>query len=187
MTYIGEIRTFPYNYRPQMEVDWLVCDGTEQFIVQFQALYAIIGTRYGGDGKTVFRVPDLRARIAAGTGRQPATGGVRELGDRWGTENVTLKSANMPAHTHPLVGAFTGSASDLSGSPSEAHRLSRTFNQLDYAKRDPDTQMSPQVVSSAGGMVLDNVPVAAPHENRQPVLALTYFICALGGKFPVRP
>lgn len=186
MTFIAEIRTFPYSYTPQMEVEWLRCDGTQYRIMQYQALYSIIGSRYGGDGKTVFNVPDLRTRVAAGAGVQPATGGVRNLGDKWGTDTVTLAFANMPRHNHPLVGAFSGSASDLSGTPAETYRLSRTFNQLDYAKRAPDTTLSPRVVSVAGGVLVNNVPAAAAaHENRQPVLALTYFICALGGKYPI--
>lgn len=186
MTYIGEIRAFPYNYKPRMEVEWLLCDGTQYRISEHQALYSIIGYRYGGDGRTFFNVPDLRTRIIAGMGIQPATQVVRKLGDKWGTETVTLETKNMPAHTHPMVGAFTGNAADLSGTPTATYRLSRTFNQLNYLKRDPDTYLSGQAVSSKGGVVVDNVPVAAAHDNLQPVLALAYFICSDRGRYPTR-
>lgn len=187
MTYIGEIRAFPYNFKPSMDVEWLVCDGTLYPIRDYQALYSIIGTWYGGDGVTQFKVPDLRSRLAAGAGVQPETQAERRLGAHWGTESVTLEVENMPAHTHTLTGAFTSVAADLSGEPASTYKLSRTFNQLDYLKDGvPDVPLSPSIISFEGGALVDKKQVTVAHENRQPVLALTYFICSLGGKYPVR-
>lgn len=186
MTYIGEIRTFPYNYKPTMEVEWLICDGSQHPISRYQALYSIIGFRYGGDGKDVFKVPDLRTRVSAGMGIQPVTASERKIGDKWGTESVTLEMKNMPAHTHPMVGAVTTLATDLSGTPDETYKISRTYNQLDYTKRNPDAFLSEHAVSWIGGKVVNNISLAVEHENRQPVLALTYFICADRGKYPYR-
>ena len=187
MTYIGEIRAFPYNFRPSMEVEWLVCDGMLHNIREYQALYSVIGVRYGGDANSVFKVPDLRSRLAAGMGVQPETQTERMLGAQWGTDSVTLKVENMPAHTHALTGAFTAAAADLSGEPAGTYKLSRTFNQLDYLKDDvPDVRLSPHIISFEGGAWVDKNQVTVAHENRQPVLALAYFICSRGGKYPMR-
>src|SRR3569623_1528496 len=96
--FLGEIRMFAGNYAPE---DWHFCDGSTLQINQFDALYALLGTTYGGDGRVTFGLPDLRGRApvhkGTGTGLPPVT-----LGQKGGSETVSLPAANLPPHTHPL-------------------------------------------------------------------------------------
>lgn len=110
--YVGEIALFPYDFAPR---DWLRCEGYELKIQMYQALFSLIGTTYGGDGKTTFRIPDLRGRVVMGYGpSQP-------LGTYGGLERVQLAPGNIPTHTHSFR-AY--SVSGVTGSP-EGNYLGR--------------------------------------------------------------
>src|SRR5690606_20667620 len=89
--YIGEIRMFAGNYAPQ---NWALCNGATLSIAEYQELFSLIGTTYGGDGQTTFNLPDFRGRIPVHTSSN------YPLGQKSGTENVTLLTDQLPAHTH---------------------------------------------------------------------------------------
>lgn len=163
--YVGEIRMFGGNYAP---VGWAFCNGQLLSISENDALFALIGTTYGGDGVTTFALPDLRGRVPVGQGVLGGTNFV--LGQRAGTENVTLTTSQLPMHTH-TVNANQGAGT--TGNPSNAFWAQSTLNQ--YATADPNAAMSPQAIQSAGG--------SQPHENMMPTLTLSYII-ALYGIYP---
>lgn len=175
---IGEIRAFPFDYVPE---GWCRCDGAALPVGGYQALFSVISNRFGGDGRKTFKVPDLRGAVAVGAG---AGGGLTErtLASIWGTESVTLKLTDIPAHQHTVRGRFIAAAASHSNIPDQSMMIARTFNQLDFANIDIDpwtvaTGLSPKAIGSTGE--------GQPHENRQPVLALSYCIC-IDGDYPTR-
>jgi microcystin-dependent protein len=97
--YLGEIRIFAGNFAPQ---GWLFCQGQLLAISQNQALFALLGTTYGGDGQTTFSVPDLRGRAAVGLGAGPGLSPYQQ-GQQAGYETVTLTTAQLPVHQHPVL------------------------------------------------------------------------------------
>ncbi|MDP1738034.1 MAG: tail fiber protein [Caulobacter sp.] len=174
--FIGEIRAFPFDYAPE---GWLLCDGAELSITRYQALFAVIESRFGGNGKTNFRTPDLRSVVAVGAGAGPGLT-ERALAAAWGTEQVTLGMKDIPAHQHTVNGRFHSTVTNLANVPYGTMMISRTNTQFDYANINIDPTkvavgLSPKAIGSAGG--------GQPHENRQPVVALIYCICA-DGEYP---
>ena len=141
--YVGEIAWVTFDFAPD---GWLVCDGRQLSINQYQALYAILGIRYGGDGRTFFNVPDLRGRIPLGAGQSTADGHIYPLAQKGGASAVQLNSAQLPAHNHsasfvpsgttPITGlvegtfqALTGVAdTDLSSVPTNDSMLANTYD-----------------------------------------------------------
>jgi microcystin-dependent protein len=165
--YIGEIRQAGFFYAP---VGWALCDGSLLQIAAYDALYAIIGTRYGGDGVTTFALPDLRGRVPLGAG----TGGDQityTLGETGGAETVTLTTATMPPHTHP----FTASTSPSNNGNGTNQILGAPPTLTMYLVDEPDTPLNPLSITPAG--------TGAPHDNTQPSVVLN-FIIALEGDFP---
>jgi microcystin-dependent protein len=182
--FIGEIRLFPYQYAP---ADWLFCDGSLQSIQQYQALYAVIGPYFGGDAKTTFALPDLRGRVAVGTGADPSDIFDPLYASSGGSEGVVLNSTQMPSHTHALNAAVTA-ASARTGTPNG------NFISILTDKSGASLVVEPSFTSatSAGNPVALNAGTisastggSAAHENRQPYLALYYCIC-YNGVFPIR-
>lgn len=174
--FIGEVRAFPYSFTPKDETEWTVCDGRELPVAQYQTLYAVIGNLYGGTPNKSFKVPDLRARVAVGTKGDLGLA----LGQDAGSNDQTLLLAQIPEHLHTINTAFTGSAADLSNEPGPTYAISRTYNQFDFSNsplQNPGYLDHTTIEMKGGGQ---------PHENRQPVMAITYFICHLG-EFPVPP
>ncbi|HEX4853078.1 phage tail protein [Arenimonas sp.] len=166
--YIGEIRLFPYNFAPR---DWIDCDGRLLPISQYDALFALIGTTYGGDGQSTFALPDLRGRLPIHQGTGPGLSN-RVLGERAGTETVTLTQAQMPAHTHTAV-ATTGIAN--AGAPGPTVLPGAVTNQTQYVSDLTGAvpfAMSPQAVSVAGS--------SQPHDNNMPTLTLRYCMAVFG-------
>lgn len=110
--FVGEICTFAFNYCPQ---GFLPANGSLQSINTYNALFALLGNQFGGDGRTTFGLPDLRARVVAGTGTSPDTGvGTVNWGQKDGSSTVTLNANNLPQHTHPAAvaaGSLSGTAS----------------------------------------------------------------------------
>lgn len=175
---LGEIRAFGGNFAP---VGWNMCDGSLLQISEYNALYALIGTTYGGDGNTTFAVPDLRGRSLLSQGRAPS-GTTYVLAQKAGTETITLTTAQMPAHTHSVL-ATSGNAT--AQSPANAF-LAKTVNvptpaasaNLYIAPTATGVVQSPLAnnsITSAGG--------SQPHDNRMPVIAISYII-ALVGVYP---
>ncbi len=176
--YIGIVKLFAGNFAPR---GWAFCNGQLLSISQNTALFSILGTTYGGDGKTTFALPDLRGRCAIGTGQGPGLSN-RHQGDLGGTESVTLTQAELPLHTHGLAANSTnGAVSNPSGALLANAQVTvdrgNTVNGNSYLQGSPNTTMSPQAIQPAGG--------SQPHENMQPYLVMNYIIC-LQGVFPPR-
>jgi microcystin-dependent protein len=163
--YIGEIRMFAGNFAP---LGWMLCQGQTLPISQYDALFALIGTTYGGDGQTTFNLPNLSSRVPMHQG----TGGGNNyvLGQMAGQESVTLTTPQMPSHTHPMPCAASNSNS---AAPAGAFCGATSSNA--YASPAPNASMNPASVSSVGGN--------QPHDNMMPYLAIN-FIISLFGIFP---
>lgn len=176
--FIGEIRVFPYNFAPR---GWALCNGQLMPISSNTALFSIVGTVYGGDGRTTFALPNLMGRVVPGVGRGPGLS-VWDPGQIEGENQVTLLQTEMPAHNHMLTALNTNGAT---GTPDESSFLAKdvrggggTVNYMNNSEGlAPDTMMSPVVVSPNGGN--------QAHENRQPYLAMSFCI-AVEGIFPAR-
>jgi microcystin-dependent protein len=192
-SYIGEVRAFAFGFAPTGDDEvWLICNGATLQVLQFQALYAVIGEAFGTAGPGTFRLPNLMGRAVVGVGNNPNTPRYA-VGQPVGAAAVTV--ASVPAHNHVLTGAVVVSAPypGLTNTPSPTARLSRA------TRRNPQNPASPGTFSRAyapddgeDGTVLGAAtlsPVggtAQPHENRQPYLAVTYCICTQGA-YPVPP
>ena len=170
-SYIGEVRIFAGNFAPR---GWAFCDGQILSIAQNSTLFSILGTTYGGDGRTTFALPDLRGRGAVHSGRGPGLNEVR-LGQMQGTESNILLANQIPSHNHQVYGvAETGNVDSPAGSfPANTMRL------------DPEYSQTGILVQMNSAMVGVNQPNSQPVENRQPSLALRYII-ALQGIYPSR-
>lgn len=172
--FLGEIRAFCFDYPPE---NWAFCNGAKLHVRQNTALVAIIGYTYGGDHREYFHLPDLQGRAAMGVSD------AHLLGAATGESEIALTTAHTPPHDH-LVATFIGSFpdSELSASP-EGNYLGRyeiaNVNKiaLHYLPGTvtTETRLHPDSVAPAGS--------GAPHENRQPYLALNYCICTYG-EFP---
>jgi len=164
--YLGEIRMVSFNYPPK---NWAFCNGQTLPIAQNQALFSLLGTRYGGDGVTTFKLPDLRGRVPmhAANGVAPGQAG--------GAETHTLSANEMPMHLHSLLGS-TALATATSPANALVGKKGRTGRDV-YAAPANLTTLNPNSVSQAGG--------SQPHQNMQPFLALNFAI-ALVGIYPSR-
>ncbi|ELS05340.1 microcystin-dependent protein [Xenococcus sp. PCC 7305] len=169
--YIGEINIFAGNFAPR---GWHFCDGTLLQISQYSALFSILGTIYGGDGRTNFALPNLKLSGAIGAGQGPGLPN-HPLGQVGGAENITLSTSEIAPHSHQLTG--TNNA-DNSVNPTGAV-LSRP-NQPIYidAVTSSLVNLSTNSIGDAGG--------GSSHDNMQPYLAVN-FIIALEGVFPSQP
>lgn len=161
--YVGEIRMFSGNYAPQ---GWHFCDGSLLSISQYEVLYVLIGTTYGGDGVTNFKLPDLRGRVPLHTSNN------YPLGQMAGTEKITLVQSQLPAHTHS-ANANNVAADATSVSPEGQFWGASSITS--YQSVAPNVTMSPRTVSSVGGN--------QPHNNMMPSKAVS-FIIALQGLYP---
>lgn len=167
--YVGEIRMFGGNYAPQ---NWAPCDGRLLPISENEVLYALLGTTYGGDGMNTFGLPDLRGRLPIGIGQGSGLS-PRALAQSIGVENVTLTSAQTPAHAHAFAaGGASSSANPQNLVPAVAAGLSF----YDSAPT-PSAWLAPGTVQSVGG--------GQPHSNVMPSLTVG-FIIALVGIFPTQ-
>jgi microcystin-dependent protein len=160
--FIAEIRIVSFNFAPR---GWALCNGQLLQINQNQALFSLLGTMYGGDGRTTFALPDLRGRVPVHVG----AGFVQ--GEKAGEEAHTLISSEMPAHTH-LVSASSGAPNQGSPAGNEWAALNGGYSTV-----APDATLNPSAIGAIGG--------SQPHTNLQPYLVLNYVI-ALQGIFPSR-
>lgn len=180
--FIGEIRLFGGNFAPR---NWSFCSGQLLSIAQNTALFSILGTTYGGDGRTTFQLPDLRGRMAVSQGTGPGLPDYR-LGQRGGAEQTFLAEINMPSHSHVVVSASVQAAAG-DGTTGTADG-----NALAHAARGntvPDIYNAnvPSVGMAAGSaeLTVGQAGGGTPYSNIQPVLACYYIICLLG-TFPSR-
>ncbi len=171
--FVGEIRTFAFNFAPR---GWMMCNGQTLVISQNTALFALLGTTYGGNGTTTFLLPNLQGRVGVhigqGSGLSPVS-----LGEAGGAESIALNVAQMPSHTH-LVNADGSQGSGSIGNPA-GHLPAAVGSEglTIYSVKMPTTTMNPAMIANAGS--------GQPHSNVQPFLALNFCI-ALQGIFPAR-
>ena len=166
--YVGEIRMFAGNFPP---VGWMFCDGNLLPISENETLFQLIGTTYGGDGESTFALPNLQSRVPI---HQGSNGGLTfVLAETGGAEEVTLTTAQLPAHNHPLLAsADTATAIGPGGNLPGTTNVSKKI----YAgAASPTAAMAPTSIGPTGG--------SQPHENLQPYLCIN-FIISLFGIFP---
>lgn len=169
--YIGEIRLFGFSRTP---IGWQTCDGSLLSIAEYDALFVLIGTTYGGDGVNTFAVPDLRGRVPIHQGQGPGLSPY-VIGQKAGTENVTLIGTQMPAHTHTMIATTAAATSRTPGTTLLPGAISGdTLYVSDVAGAAP-IGMAPVSTSLAGGTL--------PHDNTMPTLTVQYCI-SLYGVFP---
>jgi microcystin-dependent protein len=169
-SYIGQICLFGFNFAPN---GWAFCNGQLMSIAQNSALFSLLGTTYGGDGRTTFALPNLQGRVPIHQGQGPGLS-PREMGEADGTEQVTLLSSQMPAHTHSAVlKAYPEGAN--SDTPSGHSFASAQI----FSSEQAEEAMSPGTIS------VGTTGASQAHPNMQPYLTVNYCIC-LYGIFPSR-
>ena len=160
--FIGEIKVISFNFPPR---GWAFCNGQLLPINQNQALFSILGTTYGGDGRTTFALPNFQGRMPVHQGQG------FNIGQQGGEAVHTLTTNEMPAHNHPAMGAGTANGFSPNGTV-----WAPADGALEYTN-SPNTTMNPTAIANVGG--------SQPHENQAPYLVLN-FIIALVGIFPSR-
>jgi microcystin-dependent protein len=172
--FVAEIRIFPFNFAP---IGWAFCDGQLMPISQNTALFSLLGTTYGGDGKSTFALPDLQGNAAMHPGQGQGLS-LRDLGEMSGSESITLLVSEIPVHSH------TVNVSNQQGDvqqPTATTSIARSVGALPFVPGNPapalNALMAFQVLPPAGG--------GLPHNNMQPYLTLNFCI-ALQGVFPPR-
>lgn len=173
--FLAEIRMVGFNFAPR---GWAFCDGQILPINQNQSLYSLLGTTYGGDGRTSFALPDLRGRTPIHVGRSNGSADHR-LGEKSGEETHTLNAAEMPQHTHAWRASSDPALAGNDGFNPVGHVLAQTpaTDPLYVTSTSPLDAMATGVVANAGG--------GQPHNNIQPYLVVDFCI-ALQGLFPSR-
>lgn len=166
--FLAEVRMVGFNFAPR---GWAFCDGQILPINQNQSLYSLLGTTYGGDGRTSFALPDLRGRVPIHVGRSNG-GDDHTLGQKSGEENHTLSANEMPGHGHTLRASGNEPATPVP----TGNMLAASLNEL-YVDPAGLAAMHSGTVANVGG--------GQGHENMQPYLALNFCI-ALRGLFPSR-
>jgi microcystin-dependent protein len=171
--FVAEIRIFPFNFAPK---GWAWCDGQLLPISQNTALFSLLGTTYGGDGRSTFALPDLRGSVPMHPGQGPGLS-LHDLGETGGSETVTLLESEIPSHTH-TINATTGA---LQADPAGT------------VWANPGGRPAPNFFADNGGsfLTMNNTAVntagaSIPHNNMMPYLTF-YFCIALQGVFPPRP
>jgi microcystin-dependent protein len=161
--FLSEIKIVSFNFPPK---GWALCNGQFLPINQNQALFALLGTTYGGNGQTTFALPNLRGRLPIHIGNG------HTLGEAAGSTSVTVNIQQLPTHTHPMMGSQTTGDTPVPTNTVLAENIALIYH-------DPTalTTLNPSGVSSVGG--------SQPHNNMMPYLVLN-FIIALQGIFPSR-
>jgi microcystin-dependent protein len=169
--FVAEIRIFPFNFAPK---GWAWCDGQLMPLSQNTALFSLLGTTYGGDGKSTFALPDLQGRAPMHPGQGPGLS-LHDLGETGGSETVTLLESEIPSHSHGL----NTSISDGNVGVATGQQLATGIGVGLFAAANAGAlkMMAPESLAPAGG--------DQPHNNLQPYLTF-YFCIALQGVFPPR-
>ncbi len=168
--FLGSIRIFAFNFAPE---GWAPCNGQLMSVAQHTALFSLLGTRYGGDGKTTFALPDLQCRVPIHAG-QGAGLSSYDVGSKGGATTVTLSEAEMPAHLHEVRST---SAVGNNENPTNAV-WAPIADVAVYANTGSLAPMHPESLKPSGS--------SRPHDNIMPGLGLGFYIC-LHGRYPFRP
>ena len=171
--FVAEIRIFPFNFAPK---GWAFCDGQILPLSQNTALFSLLGTTYGGDGKSNFALPDMQGNAPMHPGQGPGLS-LHDLGETGGSETVTLLESEIPAHAHVMRGHNLDPADHQI--PSASTSIAQSANGQAYQNNSSQNlvSLSPSELGPAGGN--------QPHNNMMPYLTL-YFNIALQGVFPPR-
>jgi microcystin-dependent protein len=175
--FVAEIRIFPFNFPPK---GWAFCDGQLLPLSQNTALFSLLGTTYGGDGKSTFALPDLQGAAPMHIGgNQPGPGlSTHDLGEMSGSDFITLLESEMPLHLHSIQAANNPPPANA-GVPDPSVALARSSGTTVYLTTPANLgAMAPQTLAPSGGSL--------PHNNLMPYLTLNICI-ALQGVFPARP
>ena len=173
--FVAEIRIFPFNFAPK---GWAFCDGQILPISQNTALFSLLGTTYGGDGKSTFALPDLQGSAAMHPGQGPGLS-LHDLGETSGSESVTLLQSEIPAHAHAVGRCLNDAGNTISPSNAVwAQAAAGRGAAALYKDGSPAGPVQLQSLAVTGG--------GLPHQNMQPYLTL-HFCIALQGVFPARP
>ena len=171
--FVAEIRIFPFQFAPK---GWAFCDGQILPISQNTALFSLLGTTYGGDGKSTFALPNMQGNAPMHPGQGPGLS-LHDLGEVGGSDTVTLLESEIPVHNH-LINTHNLDAGGLQNpAPTVMLAKSSQGNAYQTTVNANIVQMAPQALSPAGGSL--------PHNNMQPYLTLSFCI-ALQGVFPPR-
>ena len=176
--YMSEIRPFAFNFAPK---DWAFCNGGIIAISQNEALYALLGTQFGGDGRTNFKLPELRGRTPIGEGTLRTEGRFFNAGTSVGVEEVTISLAEMASHTH----AVQATATIAADSPAFTDRIFSESKDRKGTSAEPFVYNSPSNLTELSQDAVSSSGSGASHTNLQPLLALNFCI-ALDGIFPPR-
>jgi microcystin-dependent protein len=168
--FVAEIRIFPFNFAP---TGWALCDGQILPLSQNTALFSLLGTTYGGDGKSNFALPDLQGRAPMQPGQGPGLS-LQDLGETGGSETVSLLESEIPSHSHTFR---VGIDNADQPAPSPVRSVTRSNGGFAWNPTFNASAMSPNALAPAGG--------DQPHNNMQPYLTLNFCI-ALQGVFPPR-
>lgn len=168
--FVAEIRVFPFNFAPK---GWAWCDGQLLPLSQNTALFSLLGTTYGGNGKSNFALPDLQGSVPMHPGQGPGLN-TYYLGQTGGTDTVTLLQSEIPAHIH-MVQVASGDEAETNIALGNV--LTRSKNGNIYSNNTTLKAMAPQALSATGG--------SQPHNNMMPYVTF-YFCIALQGVFPPR-
>jgi microcystin-dependent protein len=166
--FVAEIRIFPFNFAPK---GWAWCDGQLLPLSQNTALFSLLGTTYGGNGKSNFALPDLQGRAPMHPGQGPGLS-LHDLGETGGSETVSLLESEMPVHSHGMR-----AVEDDAAFVTPANMLLAAGNQMYAAAPAGGAVLAPEALAPAGG--------DQPHNNMMPYLTC-YFCIALQGVFPPR-
>lgn len=185
--FLAQIIMFGGNFAPR---GWAFCNGQLLSIAQNQALFSLLGTTYGGDGRTTFALPDLRGRTPVHAGDGPGLTPYR-IGQRAGLETVTLNITQMPGHTHgatvtegsAILPVNSTSGSEDSSDPA-GHILTNTGTDM-FTSEPANGNYGGAAPVAGTSVTITNTGGSLPHENRQPFLVVNYII-ALQGTFPSR-
>lgn len=177
--FTSEIRPFAFNFAPK---DWALCNGQVIQISQNGALFALIGTQFGGDGRSTFNLPDLRGRTPIGEGAlRSEPGRLFQAGEQYGVENVTLSIAEMAGHSHGVQATTT----EASNSPAFTDSVFASSKDLKGTATEPFMYNSAASLTGLAQDVVSSAGSGQSHTNIQPLLALS-FCMALDGIFPSR-
>ena len=179
-SFVGEIRAVAFDYAPE---GWLKCEGAVLPVQQYAALFSLLGNKFGGDGRSTFALPDMRARVAVGVSQAPGALPIK-LGEAGGMAAITLQADNVPSHSHSLNVSSSNAneqaptASTCIAAPGSDDGRSGFVSTYGFSTSDPDVTLNSKSIGTNTG---NTVPVSV----MQPYLGMNYIIC-VQGLYPTR-